>query len=97
LSTLKRHRFDALKIDREFVQGATHNEDDLTLTAGITAMARSLGMDVVGEGVENEAQAATLRSLGCDMVQGYLYGHPVSADEFLEIAIQAGASVAVQR
>ncbi|MBT8336330.1 MAG: EAL domain-containing protein [Gemmatimonadetes bacterium] len=91
LSTLKRHRFDALKIDREFVQGAPHNEEDLTLTAGITAMARSLGMDVVGEGVENEAQAATLQSLGCDMVQGYLYGHPVPAEIFGERALRVGS------
>lgn len=83
LSYLKRHRFDVLKIDQEFVQGAPSNAEDASLTAAIAAMARSLGLQLVGEGVENEDQVGVLRSLGCDLVQGFHFGRPVPGATFL--------------
>ena len=58
------------------------NEDDARLTAAIIAMAHSLGIPVVAEGVETLEQAEFLRDHGCDDIQGYLISRPVSADDF---------------
>jgi EAL domain-containing protein (putative c-di-GMP-specific phosphodiesterase class I) len=59
-------------------------------------MARGLGVDVVAEGVETEAQAAALQALGCEYAQGYLYGRPVPAEE-ISILLGARTAVAVRR
>ncbi len=88
MAYLKRFRFDALKIDREFVQGAATNPEDASLTAAITAMARSLGLDIVGEGVETEGQAALLKSLGCDLAQGFFYARPAHPDAILAAGLK---------
>jgi diguanylate cyclase (GGDEF)-like protein/PAS domain S-box-containing protein len=87
LAYLRRYKFDTLKIDREFVQGAPNNAEDASLTAAIAAMAKSLGLEVVGEGVETQAQGDHLRSLGCGRVQGFFFGHPTAAAEFLRKAV----------
>ena len=56
--------------------------DDLALATAIIAMAHSLGMQVVAEGVELEGQYTLLRERGCDLAQGFLLGHPIEAAEF---------------
>ena len=83
LSHLRRVPVDGVKIDRSFVADMLRDPDDLTLTTAIIAMAHSLGITVVAEGVEKEGQYALLRERGCDLAQGYWLGHPVAINEFL--------------
>ena len=59
--------------------------DDLALTTAIIAMAHSLGITVVAEGVEKEGQFAILRERGCDLAQGYWLGYPVNAHDFSQL------------
>ena len=83
LSHLRRVPVDGVKIDRSFVADVLRDPDDLALTTAIIAMAHSLAITVVAEGVEKEGQYAILRERGCDLAQGYWLGHPVDADAFL--------------
>ncbi|MFD0739516.1 putative bifunctional diguanylate cyclase/phosphodiesterase [Lysobacter koreensis] len=85
LSHLRRVPVDGVKIDRSFVADVLRDPDDLALTTAIIAMAHSLGITVVAEGVEQEGQYAILRERGCDLAQGYWLGHPVAIDEFLAL------------
>ena len=82
LSYLKRFALDALKIDRSFVHDITASEDAAAITSAIIAMARSLKLTVIAEGVETESQAALLRRQGCQFMQGYLFSRPVPTAEF---------------
>jgi diguanylate cyclase (GGDEF)-like protein len=81
LSHLRRVPVDGVKIDRSFVADVLRDPDDLALTTAIIAMAHSLGITVVAEGVENEGQFAVLRERGCDHAQGYWLGRPMAATE----------------
>jgi diguanylate cyclase (GGDEF)-like protein len=82
LSHLRRVPVDGVKIDRSFIADVLRDPDDLALTTAIIAMAHSLGITVVAEGVEKEGQYAILRDRGCDLAQGYWLGHPVNAQDF---------------
>lgn len=84
LNYLRRFAADTLKIDMSFVSDMLENHSDYTIVTTIIAMAHSLGMTTVAEGVESRAQADSLRSLGCHRVQGFLYGRPVDGDSFAE-------------
>jgi diguanylate cyclase (GGDEF)-like protein len=81
-SYLKHFPMDALKIDRSFVREIVTSPGDAAITTAIIAMAHALGLTVVGEGVETDAQRLVLRNQGCDRMQGYLFSRPVPADEF---------------
>jgi len=81
LAYLKRYPIDKLKIDRSFVLDTPGHSDDVAIVTAIVQMGRSLQMRTVAEGVENAAQMALLRSLGCDMVQGYLLSPPMDAED----------------
>ena len=81
LSHLKRFPVDALKIDRSFVTDLPGDLDDVAITKAILSIGKSLNMEVVAEGVENEEQLEFLRELGCDYVQGYFLSRPLPADE----------------
>lgn len=83
LSYLKRFPIDQLKIDKSFLHGIETNQNDLAITLAIIAMAHSMGLNVIAEGVENEVQMAFLRVHHCDEVQGYYLSPPVSAQELL--------------
>ena len=85
LSCLKRLPKDILKIDRSFVKGLAENEEDRTITKGITALAHSLDLKVIAEGVETKEQMSFLLKPGCDEVQGYFISRPVSAAELTEL------------
>jgi diguanylate cyclase (GGDEF)-like protein len=80
LSLLQRFPLQRIKIDRAFVQGIADNPSDRALVRTIVAMALSLGLDLVAEGVESLHQMDVLSELGCTKAQGYLISHPVPAD-----------------
>jgi diguanylate cyclase (GGDEF)-like protein/PAS domain S-box-containing protein len=90
LAHLRRLPVDALKIDLSFVRGATTDPDDASVVTAVIAVAHSLGLRVVAQGVETEAQVTLLRTLGCDEVQGFLWSPPLPADE-CEPLLAAGA------
>jgi diguanylate cyclase (GGDEF)-like protein len=81
---LKNLPVDVLKIDRAFIKdlGETGNRRDIPVITGIIALARSLGLHTVAEGVETEHQKEVIESLGCEMIQGYLVSEPLPAAEF---------------
>jgi diguanylate cyclase (GGDEF)-like protein len=85
LSHLRRVPVDGVKIDRSFIADVLRDPDDLALTAAIIAMAHSLGMTVIAEGVEKEGQAELLRSRDCDLAQGYWFGHPMTMQDFCRL------------
>jgi len=91
LGYLKRYPVDTLKIDRSFVHGLPHEEEDVALVQGIVAMAHGLKLRVVAEGVENRVQLAFLRELGCDIAQGYLFSRAVVAEEVPELVRRLSA------
>jgi EAL domain-containing protein (putative c-di-GMP-specific phosphodiesterase class I) len=82
LAYLKRFAVDTLKIDRSFVQDCDGGGGDPAIVRAIIAMARSLGMGLVAEGVETEAQARVLQAHGCPVMQGYLFARPMSEIDF---------------
>ncbi len=81
LSYLSRFPIDFLKIDQAFVKEMTSNKDQHTLVATIIVMAKALGKKVVAEGVETQAQLASLMALDCDFIQGYYYSKPLSGEQ----------------
>jgi len=82
LAYLKRFPIDKLKIDIAFVREVTSNPDDAAIVLAIISMAHSMKLDVIAEGVENDAQLAYLRRHGCDEMQGYYFSRPVPQEEF---------------
>ena len=83
LSHLRRVPVDGVKIDRSFVADILRDPDDLALTTAIIAMAHSLGITVVAEGVEKEGQYGLLRERGCDQAQGFWLGQPMPLEAFM--------------
>jgi diguanylate cyclase (GGDEF)-like protein len=82
LSYVKNLPVDELKIDRAFIMHMDENENDLAIVRSTIDLGHSLGLRVVAEGVETERQYNLLRSLGCDLAQGYYIAKPIIADEF---------------
>ncbi|WP_220399046.1 EAL domain-containing protein [Granulicella sp. WH15] len=86
MSYITRFKVDRLKIDRSFVSRCVEDENSLAVTTAIIALAHSLNMRVVAEGVESADQAVMLRNLGCDFAQGYLYSRPLDRQALKEYA-----------
>ena len=80
MSYLKRMPLNNLKVDQSFVKGLPHDRDNHAIVRAILSMAKHLGFSVTAEGVETLEQAKTLRDMGCDMLQGYYFSRPVSAE-----------------
>lgn len=85
LSYLKRFPIDNIKIDQSFVRDIHSDPDDAAIVSAIIAMARSLGMGTIAEGVETSEQLAFLRSRQCDSMQGYFFSRPVAADAMTKL------------
>ncbi len=92
LSYLRRLPLDKLKLDQSFTRDAQQNEGDVAITRAVIAMAQSLKLAVVAEGVETQAQVDLLMSLGCNTVQGFLLGRPLPADPTAELLRRSAAT-----
>lgn len=87
LSSLQHFPIGTLKIDQSFLQQAGREHSSSAIVGAIVGLGRSLGMDVVAEGIENTEQLALLRSIGCTLGQGHLFGEPVSGARYLELLL----------
>ncbi|MCF8178561.1 MAG: EAL domain-containing protein [Sulfuritalea sp.] len=85
LAYLKRYPIDEIKIDRSFVREILQDSDDAAIVNAILGMSRGLALATVAEGVETLTQQHYLREHDCDRMQGYLFGHPSSADEIAKL------------
>ena len=90
LAYLRRLPLDTIKIDRTFIRDVTGNERDEAIARTIVSLAHNLGLRVVAEGVETPEQLALLKTLGCDLAQGFYFSRPVPASDF-ERLLAAGA------
>ncbi len=80
LAYLRRFPVESLKIDRSFVDGLGNEAGDTSIVQAVVNLAHTLGLAAVAEGVETAQQLQVLRTLGCDLAQGYLLGKPVLPD-----------------
>ena len=80
MNYLKRFPLDVLKIDRSFVKDLESDTNDEAIIRAIVALSKGLGLTTIAEGVETEQQRQLLRSIGCDLMQGYLVSRPVPAE-----------------
>ena len=97
LSYLKRFPVDIIKIDRSFVRDIPQDADDAAIVTAILALAHSLRLEVVAEGVETPAQRRFLHALDCDLLQGYLISPPVPAAQFAELVLARQALAGLRR
>jgi diguanylate cyclase (GGDEF)-like protein/PAS domain S-box-containing protein len=86
-SHLKSFNFDAIKLDKSFVDNLVHGRREQAIAQMLINLAKTLGIKVIAEGVETEAQHKLLNSLDCDMCQGYLFARPMPASEFHEFCL----------
>jgi EAL domain-containing protein (putative c-di-GMP-specific phosphodiesterase class I) len=77
LDYMQRFPFDTLKIDRSFVRGIAYDHQSHLIVQSILDLARSFGMDVVAEGIEDAEQLETLKTMGCPCGQGYYFAKPM--------------------
>jgi diguanylate cyclase (GGDEF)-like protein/PAS domain S-box-containing protein len=85
LAQIKRYPLDTLKIDRSFIHDLPRDAEDKAITEAIIAMAKTLDLTVVAEGVETREQLELLRSLACDQIQGYYFSRPGEADRLVQL------------
>ncbi|MEM9396838.1 MAG: EAL domain-containing protein, partial [Pseudomonadota bacterium] len=81
LSFLKKMPLDRLKLDRSFVDEVTSDENNKIIASAVIALGAAMGLEVVAEGVETKAQETVIRAMGCNKMQGFLYGRPMSGEE----------------
>jgi len=87
---LKRLPASELKIDRGFIRDLARDTEDAAIVSAIVALGQTLNLNIVAEGVETRAQQEFLTRLGCDALQGFLLGHPMSPDELIEVLSPEG-------
>jgi EAL domain-containing protein (putative c-di-GMP-specific phosphodiesterase class I) len=92
LSYLKRFRINKLKIDQSFLRNLVDQSEDQAIVRAIIAMANSLGLQTIAEGVETEAQMRYLSAHGCDEIQGYWLGRPMPPAQFEAFVLEHCAS-----
>ncbi len=90
LGYLRKLRFSTIKVDKTFVQGAAQNNaESLAIVRAVVAMAQSLDMTTTAEGVETAEEAELIRKLGCNKIQGYYFGRPMSADDTMQLFVRS--------
>ncbi len=94
LSYLKKLPIDTIKIDESFIRDITTDPDDAAITTAIIAMAKSLNLEIIAEGVESIQQLEFLRSIGCHLIQGYISGKPAPANEITKL-LQAKSNILI--
>jgi EAL domain-containing protein (putative c-di-GMP-specific phosphodiesterase class I) len=85
LGHLRRFPVDVIKVDRSFVQGVEHDAKDAAITANLTSLAHALGLTAIAEGIETEGQLTSVRELGCDLAQGFLFARPMPAKHMTDL------------
>jgi diguanylate cyclase (GGDEF)-like protein len=95
LNYLKRFPLDVLKIDRSFIKDVITDSDDAVITKAIIAMAHSLNLEVIAEGIETEGQLSFLRENECDTMQGFYFSRPVAATEMTKL-LEEGKSLRLE-
>jgi EAL domain-containing protein (putative c-di-GMP-specific phosphodiesterase class I) len=95
LAYLNHFPFDALKIDRSFVDGLGVEQERTAIVEAVIGMARALSLDAIAEGVENEAQLSELRRLGCDFAQGHLFSRPLAPQKVTALLREGGFELLV--
>ncbi len=85
LSYLKKFHIDYIKIDKVFIDDIATDDSDYALCEAITVMADKLGMEIIAEGIETQAQIDALNSIACEYFQGYFFSKPIPANEFSEL------------
>lgn len=95
LSYLRKFRLDALKIDRSFIADLDNGVEAATILHCVVNLGRALGLKVIAEGVETARHADFLRAAGCHEMQGYLFGRPMSAEDFARRHVAAPARLTV--
>ncbi len=87
LAYLKKLPIDKLKIDQSFIRDIPDDEEDVAITRAVIALAKSLKLEIIAEGVENKEQKDFIVENGCENIQGYFYSKPIPADEFKSILL----------
>lgn len=95
LAQIKNFPIDTLKVDRSFIRDLPDNTEDCAITQAIIAMAKTLSLTVVAEGVETQAQEDFLRGIACDETQGYHFSRPVGSEQFAEL-LKSNSAMVVQ-
>lgn len=91
LSLLKRLPINRLKIDKSFIQDIPDDEEDIAIINAIIALAKSLNLDIIAEGIETSAQANFLMSKDCMSVQGHYYSHPIEKEKVQKVLLKLNA------
>jgi EAL domain-containing protein (putative c-di-GMP-specific phosphodiesterase class I) len=85
LAQIKNFPIDTLKVDRSFIRDLPDSSEDCAITQAIIAMAKTLGLAVVAEGVETQEQEDFLRDISCDETQGFYFSRPVASEQFAQL------------
>ena len=92
LARLKKFPIESVKIDRSFIRDIAIDSDDAAIVSAVIAMAHSLRLNVIAEGVESQDQVRFLRERSCDEIQGFYFSRPVAASEIRAFALRHSAS-----
>jgi EAL domain-containing protein (putative c-di-GMP-specific phosphodiesterase class I) len=93
LGQLRHFPIDMIKVDRSFVQGVEHDAKDAAIAANLVSLAHALGLVAIAEGIESSGQLASLRDLGCDLAQGYLFARPVPPEEIGDLLVPRAEAI----
>jgi EAL domain-containing protein (putative c-di-GMP-specific phosphodiesterase class I) len=95
LGQLRRFPVDMIKVDRSFVQGVENEAKDAAITANLVTLAHALGVLAIAEGIESSGQLDSMRGLGCDLAQGYLFARPLPAGQIRNV-LAGGFGVVIE-
>jgi EAL domain-containing protein (putative c-di-GMP-specific phosphodiesterase class I) len=93
LAHLRSFPVDVIKVDRSFIEGIGHSPKDAAITANLASLAHALGLVATAEGIESQSQLDTVRELGCDHAQGFLFARPVPPEQVSALLATRGGFV----